>query len=463
MALTGTPVAPAPPLLRRWWGDAVRLVVGATVLAVVCLWAANGGVTELTGDLDDVLTSVGHLSGLVSANLLLLQVLSMARLPWAERSLGQDRLVRWHRFLGVSSIALMLVHVLAVLVRYTVQAGPRAVVDLVMGGRGMLAAVIGTVLLLAVAASSVRRVRRRLRYEHWHLLHLYAYLGAGLALPHQLLAGADFLASPVATVYWWTLWAGAAVAVLTFRVVVPIRLNLRHRLRVAAVWEEGPGVVSIRMTGRRLTDLRVAAGQFFVWRFRTGAGWTRGHPFSLSAVPTGSTLRVTINVHGDDGERLARLQPGTPVLVEGPYGRLTTQHRTRTGLAFIGSGMGVAPLISVLQDAVRTQALVRPATFVRRLRNPGPHPLDKDLFALQRAGWVRVVDVVGPRTTTGSPWLPTSARHVDGPDALRRLVPDLDDCDLYVCGASPWVAAVASDARAAGVPADALHAEHFAW
>ncbi len=59
--------------------------------------------------------------------------------------------------------------------------------------------------------SSPRKpARRRLRYEAWHLLHLYAYLGVGLALPHQLWTGADFTSSRAATLYWWTEYAGQA-------------------------------------------------------------------------------------------------------------------------------------------------------------------------------------------------------------------------------------------------------------
>ena len=61
-----------------------------------------------------------------------------------------------------------------------------------------------------VVVTSVKAARRRLRYESWHLLHLYAYLGVGLALPHQLWTGQEFLHSPAATLYWWTLWAAAA-------------------------------------------------------------------------------------------------------------------------------------------------------------------------------------------------------------------------------------------------------------
>ena len=61
----------------------------------------------------------------------------------------------------------------------------------------MLLATAGTGLLVMVVVTSVRVARRRLRYESWHLLHLYAYLGVGLALPHQIWTGADFIASAV--------------------------------------------------------------------------------------------------------------------------------------------------------------------------------------------------------------------------------------------------------------------------
>ena len=68
----------------------------------------------------------------------------------------------------------------------------------------MLLAVAGTACLVMVVVTSVRAARRRLRYESWHLLHLYAYLGVGLALPHQLWTGQEFLASTARTVFWWS-------------------------------------------------------------------------------------------------------------------------------------------------------------------------------------------------------------------------------------------------------------------
>ena len=86
----------------------------------------------------------------------------------------------------------------------------------------MLLAVAGSLCLVMVVVTSIRAARSRLRYESWHLLHLYAYLGAGLALPHQLWTGQEFLRSTASTVFWWGLWIAAVVSVLVWRVALPL-------------------------------------------------------------------------------------------------------------------------------------------------------------------------------------------------------------------------------------------------
>ena len=455
------------PVRRQWWTDAVGLVVWATCLVVVALWVSNGNVQALTAGTGPAFTSIGRLLGLVSSNLLLLQVLAMARIPWAERALGQDKITRWHRLLGFTSVNLLLAHVVAITIGYAAVAKSGFWAELwtlTTTAPGMLLAAAGTGLFVLIAVTSVRAARRKLRYESWHLLHLYAYLGAGLALPHQLWTGVDFISSPIATAYWWGLYALALGCVLVFRVSVPLLTSWHHRLKVSHVVTESPGVVSVYVTGPRLSKMTVAAGQFFVWRFRTGSGWSRGHPLSLSAAPTSGTLRTTLATRGDDGDRITRLKPGTRVLIEGPYGRLTPDMATRNGLAVIGSGLGVTPLVALLQDAAASgKTTYRPATFVRRSSKAGHQPLQADIDRLVSSGHVQLIDLVGPRSRVGTPWLPAHLGNTPGPEAVRRLVPDLDDCDVYLCGAGPWVEAVAIDLRAAGVPEDALHIERFDW
>ena len=85
-------------------------------------------------------------------------------------------------------------------------------------------------------------------------------------------------------------------------------------------------------------------------RFLGGTGWTRGHPYSLSAAPDGRRLRITVKDLGDGSAALRRLRPGTRVLVEGPYGRLSARARTRRKVALIGAGVGVTPLRALAEE-----------------------------------------------------------------------------------------------------------------
>jgi DMSO/TMAO reductase YedYZ heme-binding membrane subunit len=189
------------------------VAAGATLLVVTALWVSNGGVQQLTGGGAEAVSAAGRLTGLWASDLLLLQVLAMARIPLAERAFGQDRLARWHRWTGFTSFWLMIAHVVLITLGYAAAAHANAFAelwDMIWTYPGMLLATAGTLALIMVVVTSIRAARRRLRYESWHLLHLYAYAGAGLALPHQLWTGADFVGSTASTVYWWTLYAVSA-------------------------------------------------------------------------------------------------------------------------------------------------------------------------------------------------------------------------------------------------------------
>ncbi len=203
---------------------------------------------------------------------------------------------------------------------------------------------------MVIGAVSARYARRRLAYETWHFIHLYTYVAVVLAFTHQVGVGTTFTSSSAATAYWWALWGVALGSVLLGRVVLPLRKNLRHQLRVSAVVPEADNVVSIYMTGRDLDKLPARAGQFFLWRFLTKDRWWQANPFSLSAAPDGSSLRLTAKVAGDGTAALRHIPVGTRVFAEGPYGAFTAMHRTRPEAVLIAGGVGVTPIRALLEE-----------------------------------------------------------------------------------------------------------------
>lgn len=448
---------------RSWLRDATGAALWLVLLAVTALWVSGGGVQDLTTSAGAATTSVGRLTGLVASALLLAQVFMMARIPVVEQAWGQDRLAAAHRLLGMWSFALMLLHVVLITTGYAAT-GPLGlwgtVVDLVVDYPGVLLAVAGTAALVVVVVTSARWARRRLRYESWHLLHLYAYLGVGLALPHQLWTGQEFLASPVATVFWWSLYVVCAGSVLVWRLGLPLVRTLRAGLRVVDVRPAGAGAVSVTVAGPGVARLPVRAGQFFQWRFLSGRGWSRAHPFSLSAAPDGRSLRFTASVVGDGSLALTRLRPGTRVLVEGPYGRMQPDVRTRRRVLLLGSGIGIAPMLSLLPALPQQPGDVM---VVHRVRSHADAVLGDEIAAVAARLGAEVRRITGPRIPGRDSWLPLQAAHLDDVTALRELCPDVAEREVYLCGSPGWMAAARRALRAAGVPAEHLHDELFSY
>lgn len=452
------------------WRLAGVAVLWLTSLFVVAIWVAGGGVQSVvTGItvtwptvsvLPEALISMGRLTGLIASNLLLYQVLLMARVPLFERAFGHDALTRAHRITGFWSFWLMMAHVVLVVVGYagTTSQGPLAELwTMVTTFEDMVPAAIGTVGLIALVIFSTRRARSRMRYETWHLLHLYAYAGIFLALPHQLSTGADFMDLPIATAYWWSLWAIAAACTIVFRVLVPLRRSFHHALTVESVTPDGTRGVTVLMGGRDMAGLDVEAGQFFIWHFLDGA-WPSGHPFSISARPDAAHLAITVRVVGDGTRRIATMGKGTRVLIEGPYGHMTARVRRGHRLLMIGAGAGVAPLVALLQELP-----FRPgeATLITRESRPEESLLTSEISSLVAQRGLTHVPIVGSRARAGSTWLSCADDEVDGTAFLRAQVHDLDDLDVYLCGPGPWMDSARADLDRLGLDRAHIHFENF--
>lgn len=448
-----------------WIGDAVGTLAIASVVVVALLWLAGGNINTF-GQVGGTMTALGRLTGLLSSDFLLLQVLLMARIPWVEQVWGHGELARKHRWLGFTSFWMMCLHIGLITIGYAQASRVNLFAelwDLLIHYAGMLLAAAGTVALIMVVVTSIRRARRKLRYESWHLIHLYSYLGVGLALPHQLWTGADFLSSPMATVYWWTLWAAAIGAVIIFRLVHPLVSSFRHRLVVTSVRQEGPGVFSVTMGGNRLDRMGLQPGQFCQWRVLHGAGWTRAQPFSVSNVPTEHSLRITVQRVGDGSDRLADARPGTRVLFEGPYGTMTADRRTRRDVLLIGAGVGITPLrgLAEMINSESTPPRQPPPSVVvlQRSRSVGETLFVQEFTELAQRG-VRMIPLIG-RRGPGSEWFP-GPHIVSAANALQRLVPDAADREIYLCGPRPWAHQVRRTLRELHIPASAIHTEDFA-
>ncbi|WP_416976535.1 ferric reductase-like transmembrane domain-containing protein [Streptomyces sp. T028] len=443
------PVPPAPPVAptaRRSPAGPLLAVLWAGAAAVLALWwSGTGSVVGAAG----WLTGAGRIAGLLCGYACAVLVGLMARVPLLERRIGSDRVARWHAMAGRYTICLLVAHVVLILAGYAAQ-DRRSLVDetltVVLDYPEMLKATAGTVILLAVGVTSVRAVRRRTSYEFWYYVHLLTYAAVFLAFGHQLALGNDLNGRPVATAAWYALYLGVAGLVLWFRVLAPVRLNLRHRLRVESVQREAPGVYSVVVRGRRLDELGALAGQFFRWRFLgAGLGWT-STPYSLSAPPKPELMRITVKALGGHSAGVALLRPGTRVWAEGPYGAMTAERRTAPKSLLIGAGVGITPLRALFET------LPGEVTVLYRARSAEDLALGAELEAIGRWRGAKVLYALNG---------PDGRRPDLGAESLRAAVPDLAGHDVYLCGPHGFARDVYEALRAAGVPDRRIHHESF--
>jgi ferredoxin-NADP reductase len=205
-------------------------------------------------------------------------------------------------------------------------------------------------------------------------------------------------------------------------------------------------VYSVICSGRRLDRLAVSGGQFFKWRFLTKELWWHAHPYSLSALPQPPYLRVTIKGLGDQSRAIAGLKPGTRVAIEGPYGAFTHHVRRTDRVTLIGAGVGITPLRALLEDlpaTVDVSVIVRAST-----PEDIVHRDEVATLVAQRGGQFH--EVIGSRREVRF-----DAR------TLRRLVPDLAERDLYICGPGGFSENIVAAARKLGIQGDQIHEEAF--
>jgi predicted ferric reductase len=451
-----SPQVPAPPAGRARRAPRSLVVDAAGALSGLGLGAVIG--MAITAESRGALaapggwaTFAGRLSGLLGAYLMLLMVLLMARIPLLERAAGQDRLTGWHRAIGGWPIVLIAFHGFFVTLGYAESSRTgfwAQALTLVRSYPEVLAAVVAFGLLLLAGVSSWRAARRRMRYESWWVIHLYVYLGLGLAFAHQIRTGASFVGHPLTQLVWSVAWGGAAGAVVCFRIGLPLWRSLRHGLRVVAVTPESGGAVSVVLAGRHLERLRVEGGQYFQWRFLRRGLWWQAHPYSLSALPVPPYLRITAGVRGDIGPSLLALAPGTRVALEGPYGTFTAARGDTARVLLVGAGLGVTPIRAILEQL---PAGTDVAVMVRASRRD-ELVLQRELTALVHARGGAVHEVLGPRDTV----------RFDQ-RVLRRLVPDVAERDVYVCGPDGFSDKLVAAARRLGVPAERIHRERFTF
>jgi predicted ferric reductase len=441
---------------KLWAARDLWIVLTGNLVLILGMWIRHGGLDELTS-VAGWLTAAGEITALYGTFLVLLQLIFMARVPWLDQLFGVDQITQSHRWLGFSAIALITAHVVLTTLGWALAAGNSLIdetVNLFNFYPYIWWAGLGFGLLIILGLTSMRRVKARLSYEVWSIIHLYVYLAIVLAFLHQLFVGVDFVNDPIARLYWFGLYGLTFGLLIVFRFGQPALISRRHRLTVGRVITETPGVVSLYLIGENMEQLSVLAGQWFRLRFLTWRGWYHAHPFSLSSVPNGHYLRFTIKDLGDYTRKLQAIKMGTRVFIEGPYGHLTEKLQLKDRALLIAGGVGITPLRALTETLAVSPGKV---TLLYRAKSADEIIFKKELDQLASQKGYHVHYLIGAR---GSPQMPNDPFSAL---ALLKLVPNLARHDIYLCGPDGMMDQVIRTLHQLRIPSKQIHYEKFSF
>jgi predicted ferric reductase len=252
---------------------------------------------------------------------------------------------------------------------------------------------------------------------------------------------------------------GLVLLLVWIRLVSPL-IRLRRPWRVVRVVAERGGASTLVIEPVGHKGFGFDPGQFgWIAVGRSPFAITQ-HPFSFSSAadtPPDGPVAMTIKAAGDFTKTVPGVTPGTRVYLDGPHGVFSMDRRQAPGYVFIGGGVGVTPLYSMVLT-MREREDVRPVTLFYASATWEDAVFREELAGLSEAmPNLQVVHVLD-RAPEG--WAGESG-HIT-PDVLRRHLPrQYRRYEYLICGSSPMMDAMEEALAEVGVPFRQISTERF--
>ncbi|WP_279479674.1 hybrid-cluster NAD(P)-dependent oxidoreductase [Aureimonas sp. SK2] len=206
---------------------------------------------------------------------------------------------------------------------------------------------------------------------------------------------------------------------------------------------------------------RYQPGQFMTYAFEIG-GETIYRCYTISSAPTRPD-RIALTVKRVPGGPVSNwlhdsFKPGMRLRAAGPMGDFTSSAHPAAKYLFLSGGSGITPVMSMARtfhDLGREEDV----TFIHSARSPADIIFREELEAMARVNpafrFVPIVQNVGPLAPS------TGLRGFLTREILDLVAPDFREREVFVCGPTPYMAAVREMLAAAGYDMARYHDESF--
>ena len=399
------------------------------------------------------LVELGVMLGLLGLGVLAMQLVVSGRHRWFAFGIGQDKLLQFHRQMGIFAWLLVLAHPLTLVI-----AEPDFLSYLHPGDEPLRAIALSGILIATtlLIITALWRVKFMLQYEWWRALHgLLALFVVSAGFGHALMVSHHTAGWPVRIVL--ALAVGAALLLLIdSRLLRPMRMKKRPWTVKEADKVDGDATRLVLQADNH-PGLQFSPGQYAWITLGDTPFSLQQHPFSMNSTADNPTrLEFTAKHAGDFTSALSETKPGTRAWVEGPYGVSTIDPMNDREAVLIVGGVGIAPILSMLRTCAEENSTKK---ILLLYANPNRDSVLfwNELDELAKQLNLTVVHILEdpPEDWNGEEGM------IDG-DMLDKYLDDVSsNTDYFVCGPPPLMNAVESALRERKIPIQNIHSERF--
>lgn len=331
-----------------------------SVITTLAIWIGN---KWFYGDwFADNFKYVAKIASLTSTILIIWTILLSIRNKWLENLFGGlDKVYQAHKYLGISSALLILLHPLFLslnklpdLFGWLSFLGWR----LPYNGNYQLGHNFGILALLGMYLLLGLTMYLKLPYDFWKRTHEYFGLVYILIFAHIVLVDADIAAYPLLRI-WMYGWMGAGLLAYLYIRFGYYLLGPKYRYIISDL-ELVEDIVEITLQPvDSKKKLNFLPSQFAYLKFHSSKVKPEYHPYSIACAPNSEDkLKFGIKRYGDHTKTLVNLQMGDRVTVMGAYGKFSDKFLLGgKDCVFIGGGIGVTPFLGMWDMALNSDEL----------------------------------------------------------------------------------------------------------
>ncbi|HHX08003.1 MAG TPA: hypothetical protein GX730_01020 [Chloroflexi bacterium] len=383
-----------------------------------------------------------------------IQLISIGRIHWLADALDMDKVYNNHHWVSLLSILLIIAHFMLLSFYNPIIA---TFLNVFKAPWMIAAGSIGLFGLILIGITSVLRKSFKLDYRYWLLIHdILTITILVFGMIHLFKVG-YYTSHPFMKAIWIFEIAVWVVAFAYIRIIRPLRIGQKPYM-VASVVGESNDTYTLTLAPDGHEGVPFEAGQ---------VAWiSTGHsPMVLSRNPfsySGSSeregeIRFSIKNLGDFTSTIPHLKKGERVYVDGPYGTFNLNDpRMKNGLVLIAGGIGLAPVMSILNTMADREDKRPVYVFYGDLNEMTAlygHEFD-DLKPKLNLAFVQVLEK------------PLSEEYphrgyISKDLMLEHLPQNYQDLFYFVCGPAPMLRAIEKHFDALGIPDSQIHEENY--